>query len=49
LVEAGPPNIVLKPELLSAVYETPLEVLRHPLSDRPVIVHAGSDARTGVE
>jgi iron complex transport system ATP-binding protein len=40
-VAAGTPAEVLQPEMLSSVYETPLEVLHHPMSHRPVIVHAG--------
>jgi iron complex transport system ATP-binding protein len=49
LVDVGPPDAVLQPELLSVIYETPLGVVRHPHSDRPVIVHAGSGAKAGVE
>ena len=43
LVAAGAPTEVLDAGTLSAVYETPLTVLEHPASGRPVIVHAGQD------
>jgi iron complex transport system ATP-binding protein len=40
-VAIGAPQEVLQPETLSAVYETPLVVLPHPISARPVVMHAG--------
>jgi iron complex transport system ATP-binding protein len=40
-VATGIPEEVLQAGVLSSVYETPLAVLRHPASDRPVVVHAG--------
>jgi iron complex transport system ATP-binding protein len=41
-VAAGNPACVLRPDLLSAVYGTRLEVIEHPGTGRPVVVHAGA-------
>ncbi len=40
LVAVGRPQEVLEAAKLSAVYDTPLEVLCHPHSARPIVVHA---------
>jgi iron complex transport system ATP-binding protein len=39
---AGPPSEVMQAERLSDAYETPLDVLHHPRSGAPIVVHAGS-------
>lgn len=38
LVADGPPNEVLTEDLLSRVYRTPVEVIRHPVTGAPVIL-----------
>ena len=43
-VAIGAPRDVLAADRLSTVYDTPLTVLKHPASGRPVIVHAGGRA-----
>ena len=34
----GPPEQILRPDLLTGVYRCPMEVIRHPLTGRPLIV-----------
>lgn len=43
-VAIGTPTDVLGADRLSAVYDTPLTVLEHPASGRPIVVHAGREA-----
>jgi iron complex transport system ATP-binding protein len=40
IVAAGPPPEVFQPALLSKVYATPLAVIAHPESGRPIVVHS---------
>jgi len=40
VVASGPPECVLRPELLSETYQTPLQTVRHPETGRPIVVHA---------
>lgn len=44
-VACGSPGEVMQAASLSAVYDTPLEVLRHPVSARPIVVHADGGHR----
>lgn len=40
VVACGPPSLILDSSILSSVYQTPLRVVRHPDTGRPVVLPA---------